>query len=227
MRAFGLSVAILLWASSASATEVSGSAGLVSDYRYRGISLSNGRPAAQAFLNLEHDSGLYAGLWASTLGSGAIRESEVDFTAGFSRTIGESVTIDLSGSYFSYPAAGAGNYFETRASATLSGGGASAKVGISFVPAQSATRGEDGRRRSNLYLFGTADYAVPATPLTLSAGLGFERGAFDEVENGGKWDWSLGAEAAIEPARLGLAWVGSNTGGGDRRALVASFLLDW
>ena len=93
---------------------------------------------------------------------------------------------------------------------------------MSYAPAQRGTG-----HRDNLYVFGSADYALPKTPVTLKAGLGYERGAFDEVDHGGKWDWTLGGEAEFEPVTLGLAYVGSNADGGDRHALVASAFINW
>ena len=39
----------------------------VSDYRFRGYSLSGGDPALQGTINLNHSSGFYAGAWASSL----------------------------------------------------------------------------------------------------------------------------------------------------------------
>lgn len=58
----GAAAALLLAAAPALAqVQASFSAALVSDYRYRGISLSGQGPAAQAFLNLDHASGAYAG----------------------------------------------------------------------------------------------------------------------------------------------------------------------
>lgn len=47
--------------------QVSGSVGVVSDYRYRGTSLSDGRPALQMNLNRDFDNGGYAGLMLSTV----------------------------------------------------------------------------------------------------------------------------------------------------------------
>jgi len=216
-------VPLLLWASSAAATVgVSGEAGLVSDYRYRGLSLSRGNPAFQASVTLEHDSGFYAQLWGSTLGHRA--DAEVDFTGGWSADLSDSVSIDLSGAYFTYPAAASDNYVEGTATVTMTRGDASASLGLSYAPAQRGT-GHD----NNLYLFGTADYAVPRTPLKLKAGLGYERGAFDEVAHGAKWDWTLGVEMEASPAKLSVAYVGSNvsTDGADRHALVASAFFEW
>ena len=218
----------LAWASSAPAADISGAVGVVSDYRYRGVTLSHGRPAVQGSVTIEHDSGLYAELWASTLARpGDPTDSEVDFTAGYSNDLSAAFNLDLSGTFFAYPSAGSDNYFEATAAATATRGAASANIGFSYIPPQRATRDDGGSALGNAYVFGTLDYAAAKTPLTLKAGVGYERGAFDEVEHGGKWDWTLGCEAAFEPAKFGLAYVGSNADGGDRHALVASAFLSW
>lgn len=94
------------------------------------------------------------------------------------------------------------------------------------MPRQHATR-EDGRSHDNAYVFGSAEYAMPKAPVTLKAGLGYERGWFDEVEHAGKWDWNLGAEASFAPARASLAYVGSNADSGNRHVLVASLFFEW
>lgn len=50
--------------------QVSGSIGVLSDYRYRGISLSDGKPVAQLTLAWDHPDGAYAGVLASSLHHG-------------------------------------------------------------------------------------------------------------------------------------------------------------
>ena len=67
---------------------------------------------------------------------------------------------------------------------------------------------------------------MPKSPVSLNASLGYERGWFDEVEHGGKWDWSVGAEVALRPARLCLTYVGSNADLRDRHALVVAAFLN-
>ena len=220
--------AALMWASAAAAADVSGELGVVSDYRYRGVTLSHGRPVAQGSVTIEDDSGLYGEAWASTLERpGDPTDSEVDFTAGFSKDLSAAFNVDLSGTFFAYPSAGSDNYFETTAVVTATQGAASGSFGFSYIPPQRATR-DDGRvSHDNAYLFGVLDYAIAKTSLTLKSGFGYERGAFDEVEHGGKWDWTLGCEAQFEPVTIGLAYVGSNADGGDRHALVASAFLSW
>jgi uncharacterized protein (TIGR02001 family) len=209
----------------AAAQSVSGDAGLVSDYRYRGVSLSDGHPALQAAVTVEHDSGLYANLWGSTLGHGS--DTEIDLTAGYETELSKVIGVELSATYYAYPSDSSANYIEATAAIKATRGPASASVGISFAPPQHGTRDEEGRGHGNSYVFGAAEYEIPKSPVALKAGLGHERGWFDEVEHGGKWDWTLGAEVALAPAKLGLAYVGSNAGGGDQHALVASLFLEW
>ncbi len=52
---------------SLAAAQLSATASLLSDYRYRGVSLSDSKPAAQAGVAYDDPSGWYAGLFASTV----------------------------------------------------------------------------------------------------------------------------------------------------------------
>jgi uncharacterized protein (TIGR02001 family) len=51
----------------APATKVTGSFGVTTDYRFRGLSQSHEHAAGQATINVNHESGLYVGTWASTI----------------------------------------------------------------------------------------------------------------------------------------------------------------
>lgn len=68
--------------------QVSGSASIVSNYRYRGVSLSHNAPAAQAALVYDNPQGFYAGAFASTvrIGNPASNEVQGIFFAGYART---------------------------------------------------------------------------------------------------------------------------------------------
>ena len=61
--------AVVLWAllsCTNACAQVSGSATVLSDYRFRGVSLSDGQPAAQLGVAWERDDGWYAGAFASS-----------------------------------------------------------------------------------------------------------------------------------------------------------------
>ena len=72
---------------------VSFNAGVVTDYRYRGLSQSRLKPAAQAGADVGHKSGLYAGLWASSIrwikDNDVKGPVEVDLYAGYKGTAGD------------------------------------------------------------------------------------------------------------------------------------------
>jgi uncharacterized protein (TIGR02001 family) len=76
--------------------QASFSASLMSDYRYRGVSLSGERAAASLSANMDFHSGLYAGL---SLANARMRYTQVRsqavLYAGFARRIGEGLSWDV------------------------------------------------------------------------------------------------------------------------------------
>ena len=66
MLRVGLALWLLLCAGACRA-QVAGSVGVVSDYRYRGMSLSDGRPAVQLSIDRDFAAGTYAGLMLSSV----------------------------------------------------------------------------------------------------------------------------------------------------------------
>jgi len=219
MRALMIALPALLWASSAAATtDWSADAGIVSDYRFRGLTLSRGHPALQASVTAEHSSGLYAEVWASTLGHGS--DSEVDFIGGYDAEVSDHLSLDVSANWYTYPSSSDPNYVELTGTATFTRGPATAKVEMSYVPSQGSTR-------SNTYVSAEGSYEIPKSPVSLTASVGYERGWFDEVEHGGKWDWSVGGEVELKPTRLCLTYVGSNADASDRHAIVAAAFVSF
>lgn len=86
---------------------LTGNMSLVSEYRYRGISQTDFRPAVQAGLDYGHASGIYLGTWASSISwlsdTGAANSSlEWDFYGGFKKTIGD-FGYDVGVLYYYYP----------------------------------------------------------------------------------------------------------------------------
>lgn len=223
--ALGLLMLAACSAQPAAAVEVSAELGVVSDYRYRGVTLSDGNPAAQASVTIEHDSGAYASLWASTIEEADFdADMEVDLVGGYAIDLGNNLSLDLSVSYFAYPSEADSNYFEGTAALERSKGPTTFRAGVSFVPKQRGTKDEEGGSHRNSYLFAGASHELDKLPLTLSAELGHERGFFAEVERGGKWDWSLAAGLQLDRYRLGLVHSGTDAG---PDALVASFFVDF
>ena len=85
---------------SAAQAQVSGSVSVVSDYRFRGVSLSDGDPAVQGALVFDHASGLYLGAFASTVRLAADRRTGLQSVGqvGYAMRAGE-FAWDLGASY--------------------------------------------------------------------------------------------------------------------------------
>ena len=91
---------------------------VVNDYRYRGISQSNFKPAIQGGFDYAHESGLYIGNWNSSIswvgdnayintGKSVSAPIEMDFYAGIKKElIGEGFASDLGVLQYYYPTSG-------------------------------------------------------------------------------------------------------------------------
>jgi uncharacterized protein (TIGR02001 family) len=190
---------------------VSGEAGLVSDYRFRGVSLSNREPAAQGGLTITSSTGLYGGVWSSTIAEtegGA--NLEIDAIAGYSTQLTEKLNVDVKLTYYLYPSDDALNYGEGIVTLSWDAGPVVPKVGVAYAPPQNNFRDEFGVKQDNLYLFTGVDYEIEGTPVTLNAQIGYERGYLDVNDDGGKLDWQLGVSANVLGAKVGLSYIDSN-----------------
>ncbi|MEO8154292.1 MAG: TorF family putative porin [Rhizobacter sp.] len=81
--------------------------GLVSDYRYRGISQSRLKPALQGGIDYASPSGFYVGAWASTIkwikDAGGDAGVEVDLYGGYKGEIVKDLTYDVGVLTYQYP----------------------------------------------------------------------------------------------------------------------------
>ena len=186
---------------------VSGGAALVSDYRFRGVSLSDKGIAIQPYLTVKHGSGLYVGAWGSNLSENAGDDVELDLYAGFSG--GDKITYDIGATYYVYPGVSSVNYVEFTGKLGSTVGPATVGVQLSYVPSQDNTGNDD-----NIYLASNATIAVPNSPISIVGTLGIEDGAFTSGDN--KLDWSLGLNATVSGFTLGASYVDTN-----RRSIFA------
>lgn len=175
----------------------------VSDYRFRGVSLSNGKPALQPGVTLTHRSGLYASAWASTVAEDGGPDAEVDLAIGASRPLGP-VAVDLSAVWYLYPGDRNADYLELISRTSAAVGAAEIGITAAWAPSQ-----RNIGSRSNRYAALDASAPLPGTPLTVSGSVGIEDGAFAD----GKRDWSLGLAAEVGGFALGVAYVDSARSG--------------
>ena len=178
---------------------ISGSLGVVSDYRFRGVSLSDKDFAVQPTITISHESGLYVGAWASNIANNPGDDVELDIYAGFAG--GDTVTYDIGATYYVYPGFSSANYIEFIGKTGTTVGPVTLGGILAYAPSQDGTGNQD-----NLYVGGTASVAIPNTPLTLNSSLGLEDGAFGD----NKLDWSLGVSASVAGFTLGASYVDTN-----------------
>ncbi len=169
----------------------------VSDYRFRGLSLSDKDPAFQPQLALTHESGLYARVWGSNLADNGGDDLELDFVAGIARDIG-NVSFDLGATYYVYPGAGGLNYVEFAGAVSTAVGPGKVGVTIAYAPDQWNIGGQD-----NIYAAINASVPLGKSPFSLAGSFGIEDGAFGNS----KKDWSIGLTADVKGFTLGAAYV--------------------
>ncbi len=99
-------LALQLCVSTAQASELSGVATITSEYIYRGLAMSDGKPSAQLGFDYEHDTGLFAGVWASTIdlrSATGQRDLELDYYAGYHYVSQAPVTATVTFLRYTFP----------------------------------------------------------------------------------------------------------------------------
>jgi uncharacterized protein (TIGR02001 family) len=205
---------------------VSGSVALVSDYRFRGVSQTDKGMAVQGGITVTHESGAYVGTWASNLsGWGTFGGSnmELDLFGGYAIPLG-GATLDVGLTWYMYPSgADKTDFAEPYVKLSSELGPVKGLLGVAYAPKQQALgnwsntpQSRIGDKEDNLYVWGDISGAVPNTPVTLKAHLGWSNGNPGLGPNGtsvaptGKYlDWLVGADFAIPgtPLTAGVAYV--------------------
>src|SRR5436309_11817709 len=84
---------------------VTGNLTLASEYRFRGIDQTFGKPAIQGGFDYSHASGVYLGNWNSNVSQGAGYPNgniEMDFYGGWQKALGD-FGLDVGAIYYYYP----------------------------------------------------------------------------------------------------------------------------
>lgn len=187
---------------------LSGGIDVVSDYRFRGVSLSNEKVAVQPGLTLSHESGFYVSAWGSTLPNSPLYgKFELDLIAGFSTEVSPGTTVDLNATYFTYPGhqngAGPANYVEFAGSLSHDIGPVSVSGLVAYAPSQKSLGSND-----NIYVNAGLGFGIPNSPVSLSANLGYTDGSLGGVSADGNYlDWSVGASFAADMFTFSVQYI--------------------
>lgn len=184
------------------AFDISATATVVSDYRFRGVSLSGRDPAVQGAIDISW-RGFYAGAWASSISRFADTNVELDLYAGYAGTAGP-VEYEIGAIAYLYPGGdGSGDIYEGTAALSYTLGPVTTKLSAFYAPDQENLAGD------NFYLSAEARLGIPGTPFTLFGQAGRERGSFF----GRKHDWSFGAEYTRGPFTASLGYFDTDLNG--------------
>ena len=185
-----------------SAITISGNAAVTSDYRFRGLSFSDGDIAVQGGIDVAHESGFYVGTWGSSIeDSATYGHTELDVYAGWSGEVTSGLTLDAGLLYYIYPngeggLAGPSDYFEPYASVAGSIGPVELTSGIAYAWSQDSLGNSD-----NVYIYTGASAGIPNTPITLNANIGINDGSLGNptgvLGDNDYVDWMLGVDWAI------------------------------
>jgi uncharacterized protein (TIGR02001 family) len=204
----------------------------VSDYEFRGVSLTGTDPALQASLDYSFANGIEIGAWGSNLdyGPGYDGDFELDFYASFSREISESVSFSAGLTAYTYPGSSAHP-------ATLAQGerlkiepyveGYVDITAGSFHAAQWYTHDYSGLGVGAQYTEVNYSHALPRG-WSLDAHLGYSWGDYfeDESMGGGELaDYSVGASFAAGHFTL-AGKITATDASGDRKVTHGPFTND-
>ena len=205
---------------------VTGSVGLVSDYRFRGVSQSDKEMAIQGGVTITHTSGVYGGFWGSNLagwGQFGGANMELDLIGGYKKTLG-AATIDVGLTWYMYPGGSdLTDFAEPYVKVSGTAGPVNLLAGVAYAPKQRAlgnfsnTPKSRGQSQDNLYIWGDVSSGIPGTPVTLKAHAGYSHGNPGLGPNGtsvtptGEYiDYSVGADYVLGRLTFGISYVDTN-----------------
>ena len=202
----------------------SGQARLATDYVFRGISQTDKEPQVQVQFSATHDSGLYAGVWASNTDFGGPGNSmELDPFIGFSGSVGDTGWgYDVGYWHYTYPGSRSDfDYGEFYAIGTYEVGQLSFSGSLWYAPDYF---GDDffGDGSSLAYQGGAA-YAF-ANGFSVSGTVGEQ--TFDQPSGLGDQDytyWDIGVSKDWKGFNLDLRWHDTD---GVKSDLAAPYLAD-
>jgi uncharacterized protein (TIGR02001 family) len=112
----GVAVFLLCTCAGGAVAQVSGTLSVVSDYRYRGITFSDGKPAAQAGLTYDDPQGWYVGAFGSTVRLAPPGAPSSHFQSivygGYATRLPSGISIEAGGDYSAFAGSSDLNYGE-------------------------------------------------------------------------------------------------------------------
>jgi len=191
---------------------VSANLSVVSDYRFRGLMQTNGKPALQGGFDIGHSSGFYVGNWNSSISwlsdsdPDISSNVEMDFYAGYSHAFANDVTLDVGVLHYYYPGRYPGGFNDPDTTEAYLGLGYG-PVAFKYSHALTDLFGAENSRHSQYF---EAGLAVPTGVwgLDLNAHVGYQK--IRNMDDGSYTDWSIGLSRQFDRFTVSLTYVDSN-----------------
>jgi uncharacterized protein (TIGR02001 family) len=193
-----------------------GNLGIFSDYRFRGISQTNKKPAIQGGVDFVHKSGFYLGNWNSNVDSAFYNGAniEMDFYGGWKTTI-EGFGLDLGAIYYYYPGSGDNPGTFKIDNTELYIGGSWGPISLKYNYAVSDFFGvEDSSGAYYFLLSAVHDFG---NGFGINGAVGYQglrdQGYYTEIDGKRTWsvtDYKLQGTYTIDGWVLGLAYISTN-----------------
>jgi uncharacterized protein (TIGR02001 family) len=213
-----------------SATIVTGSLGGTSDFVFRGLSLTRGKPAAQGSIDVEFPKEFYVGAFAATCdpNPGPSPNFEMDVWAGRYWRVSQDFSADVRLSQYTYPDDPRRvSYNRTEITGTL-GFRNQAFLAAIYSPNTKAVASSPGYDEGDAWALELSGRYPINARFALSAGVGHY--ALDDIYGDSYNYWNVTLTATLSPFELQLAYLGVDDGAdehfaddvvGDRVAFTA------
>lgn len=212
---------------------ITGAAAIVSQYKFRGITQSDSKPAVQATFTVSHKSGFYVSMWGSSGASSRTdalstyispnNGTEIDVFGGYTHSFAKSgITLDGGLYGYIYPNLTANNLFEVYADASKTYGPISFKAGFNWAPKQRYFTFFNTPTKYSMYEYGELGFTPTKVPaLTFHSHLGHTGGGL----NFGKeyLDYTFGVGYKWKALTFDISGVGTNISHADARDYAASY----
>lgn len=181
-----------------------GSAALVTDYRFRGLSLSSKDTAFQGSFTVSHESGFYVSTWGSSIEQFNGAELELDIYGGYSGQLG-NLSTNVGFYAYTYPGASDNtDYYEVFGSLGGTIETVSWTLGSNYAFEQDGTGDQD-----NIYIYLSTSAPLGTSNFSVAGNIAYEDGAFGS----NKWDWLLGLSYSFDKYSLSVNYIDTANSG--------------
>jgi len=187
--------------SAARAADVTGYGVLTTDYVFRGVTYSDGHAAVQVGADVALDSGLYTGIWASTVdisgGPATQRDFQLSYYLGYDHDLRDDWSVGANLVFYTFPRTKGDIDYDFLEYSIVANYDDRMWVEYSYSP----DLFHSGRDTHNLDLY--AEWPLPAH-LTLGAGAGYYD--VSELAGNGYGYWQLGVTRSFGRIDLDLRY---------------------